>query len=261
MSVDSRLARAGLEACRYPLPAQEKVLHYPRMKTVLGLLLPLGTFTGVALAHHDLGFTISLSPATVGAYADSTSNTNGGTNIAASHTVHLPPGHLAAHADDRTSPISPPPLNGDVVGQARIYGDLWNDGCGNPVITVSAVTWVEPIGAGAPAGTVAELRLRATPLPGLTITKRAFIVKSNGDAFHGTAHYDLTMPDMPDEFACSGSSNWTEIATYGFARAAGVTTNRVVAKNPTVAGSYNVFVEYKDTAGALHQDAAVYTLK
>ncbi len=236
-------------------------MHPSQLKKVLGLLLPLGAFTGVALAHHDLGFTISVSPATVGAYADSTSYTNGGTAIAVSHTVHLPPGQLAAHADDRTSPIAPAPLNGDVVGEARIYGDLWNDGCGNPVVTVSQVTWVEPIGSGAPAGAVAELRMRATPIPGLTITKRAFIVKSRGDAFHGTEHYDLTVPDMPDEFACSGSSSWTEIATYGFARAGGVLTNRVVAKNPSVAGTYNVFVEYKDKAGALHQDAAVYTLR
>ena len=232
-----------------------------KMKMAVGLLLPLGTFTGVALAHHDLVFTFSVSPATAGAVSDTTGHTESGTYLAASSTVHLPAGHLLAHAADSTSPVSPPPVHGDVVGQVKSYGDLWNDGCGNYITSTSTITWVEPMGTGAPAGAVAELKIQGTPIPGLTITKRAFIVKSNGDAFHGTAHYDLTMPDMPDEFACSGSSNWTEIATYGFARAAGVTTNRVVAKNPTVAGSYNVFVEYKDTAGALHQDAAVYTLK
>ena len=115
--------------------------------------------------------------------------------------------------------------------------------------------------ARAPAGTVAEMKIQGTPLPGLTITKRAFVVKSSGDAFQSGAHYDLTIPDMPDEFACSGSSSKNDMTTFGFARAAGVTTSRVVARNPATAGTHNVYVQYKDTSGALHEDAAIYTLK
>jgi hypothetical protein len=232
-----------------------------RVKKAIGLLLPLCTFTGVALAHHDLGFTFSTSPATAGAAADTTSHIVYGTNTASNTTVYLPAGHLIAHADDATSPVSPSPLHGDVVGQIKIYGDLWNDGCGNYITSTATVTWVEPIGTGAPAGTVAELKIQASPLPGLTITKRGFVVKSNGDTYQSGSHYNITIPDMPDEFACSGSSSTYDLTTYGFARAGGVTTSRAVARNPATAGTYNVFIEYKDTAGALHQDATTYTVR
>ncbi|HYO55948.1 hypothetical protein [Archangium sp.] len=236
-------------------------MRFSRMKIAVGLLLPLGTFTGVALAHHDLLFTFSATPTTAGAVVSTTGHTESGTFIPASSIVHLPPGMLIAHADDLTSPVSPPPLNGDSVGQANNYGDLWSDGCGNYTTTIANATWVEPIGTGAPAGTVAELKLQATPFLGLTITKRAFIVKSNGDTFQSGAHYDISMPDMPDEFACSGSSAKADLTTYGFARAAGATTNRVVARNPATPGTYNVYMEYKDTSGALHQDAALFSVK
>jgi hypothetical protein len=150
---------------------------------------------------------------------------------------------------------------GDVVGQVKTYGDLWIDGCGNYITTTATISWVEPIGSGAPAGTVAELKLQASPFPGLNITKRAFIVKSNGDTFQSGSHYDISIPDMPDEFACSGSTSVSDLTTYGFARAGGATTTRVVARNPATAGTYNVFIEYKDTQGVLHQEAAIYTVK
>ena len=235
-------------------------MRFSRLQVAAGLVLPL-TLTGVALAHHDLLFTFSVSPATAGAVADSTGHTETGTSLATSSTVHLPPGHLAAHADDRTSPVSPPPLHGDVVGQVKSYGDLFHDGCGTYITSTSTITWVEPIGTGAPAGSVAELKIQGSPLPGLTITKRAFIVKSSGDTFQSGAHYDITIPDMPDEFACSGSSSKNDLLTYGFARAAGVTTSRVVGRNPATAGTYNVYMQYKDTKGALHEDAAIYTVR
>jgi hypothetical protein len=231
------------------------------MKKAVGLLLPLCAFTGVALAHHDLVFTFSVSPATAGSVSDTTGHTETGSYIAVSSTVHLPPGALIAHAADATSPVSPPPMHGDVVGQVKSYGDLWNDGCGNYVTTTSTVTWVEPIGTGAPAGTVAELKIQGTPLPGLTITKRAFIVKSSGDSYQSGEHYDISIPDMPDEFACSGSSSTSDMTTFGFAKAGGVTTNRVVGRNPATPGTYNVFIQYKDTKGVLHEDAAAYTVR
>ena len=236
-------------------------MRLSRMKMAVGLLLPLGTFTGVALAHHDLVFTFSVSPATAGSVADTTGHTESGTYLGVSSTVHLPPGALVAHAADSTSPVSPPPMHGDVVGQVKSYGDLWNDGCGNYITTTSTMTWVEPIGTGAPSGSVAELKIQGTPLPGLTITKRAFVVKSSGDTYQSGAHYDIVIPDMPDEFACSGSNSTSDMTTFGFAKAAGVTTNRVVGRNPATPGTYNVFIQYKDTAGALHEDAAAYTVR
>ncbi len=236
-------------------------MRLSRMKWAVGVVLPLCTFTGVALAHHDLVFTFSVSPATAGAVSDTTGHTETGTYLAASSTVHLPAGHLIAHAADSTSPVSPPPVAGDVVGQVKSYGDLFSDGCGNYITSTFTVTWVEPIGTGAPAGAVAELKISGTPLPGLTITKRAFVVKSSGDTFQAGAHYDITIPDMPDEFACSGSTSTNDLTTYGFARAAGATTTRVVARNPATPGTYNVYMQYKDTKGALHEDAAIYTVR
>jgi hypothetical protein len=231
------------------------------MKLAVGLLLPLSTFTGVALAHHDLVFTFSVSPATAGTVADTTGHTESGTYLPVSSTVHLPAGALVAHAADSTSPVSPPPMNGDVVGQVKSYGDLWNDGCGNYITSTSTMTWVEPIGSGAPAGTVAELKIQGTPIPGLTITKRAFIVKSSGDTFQSGTHYDITIPDMPDEFACSGTTSTSDMTTYGYAKAGGTTTSRVVGRNPSTPGTYNVFIQYKDTKNVLHEDASSYTVR
>jgi hypothetical protein len=234
-----------------------------RLKKVLpGVLLLAGSVSGgVAVAHHDLAFTFDVIPATVGAVASTQGYSSGGTYIAAKSTVHLPPGALVAHADDRTSPVSPPPINGDQVGDGKNYSDLWQDGCGNPTTSTFKMTWVEPIGSGAPAGSVAELKLSGTPLPGLTISKRAFVVKSNGDTYHSAPHYDIVVPDMPDEFACSGSSGWGETTTYGFAQAGGVTTNRVVARNPSTAGVYTAFIEYTDTTGAVHSDFDTVSIK
>jgi len=230
-------------------------------KLAVGVVLPLCAFTGVALAHHDLVFTFSVSPATAGAVADTTGHTETGTYLATSSTVHMPPGSLVAHADDRTSPVSPPPLHGDVVGQVKSYGDLFHDGCGTYITSTSTITWVEPIGSGAPAGTVAELKIQGSPLPGLTITKRAFIVKSSGDTFQSGAHYDITIPDMPDEFACSGSSSKSDLTTFGYARSGSTTTSRVVGRNPSTPGTYNVYMQYKDTKNALHEDAAIFTVR
>jgi hypothetical protein len=232
-----------------------------RKKLLPALVLLSAVTAGVAVAHHDLAFTFTVSPATAGAVADTKAHVEAGTSLPASSVTHLPPGVLMAHADDRTSPVSPPPVHGDVVGGGQSYGDLFNDGCGNYVISNSTITWVEPIGSGAPAGTVAELKMQGTPLPGLTITKRAFIVKSSGDTFFSGAHYDLRIPDMPDEFACSGSSSWTDLTTYGYARSGGSTTTRVVGRNPSTPGTYNVFHEYTDTKRVVHQDAHSFTVR
>jgi hypothetical protein len=40
-----------------------------------------------------------------------------------------------------------------------------------------------------------------------------------------------------------------------------VTTSRVVARLPATAGTYNVYMQYKDTKNALHEDAALYTVR
>ncbi|HYO60107.1 hypothetical protein [Archangium sp.] len=40
-----------------------------------------------------------------------------------------------------------------------------------------------------------------------------------------------------------------------------MTTSRVVARNPATPGTHNVYIQYKDTSGALHQDAALYTVR
>ncbi len=225
-----------------------------KKKVIPGVLLLAGSLSGVALAHHELAFDVTITPTTVGAVSSTKSYSDSGTYIPTKSKLHLPPSALVAHADDRTSPVSPPPINGDQVGEGKSYGDLFQDGCGNPTISTLRMTWVEPIGAGAPAGTVAEVKLSSTPLPGLTISKRGFIVKTNGDTQQSSPHYDIVIPDMPDEFACSGSSAWSETTTYGYAKAGGASTTRVVARNPSTPGIYTTFIEYTDTMRGVHTD-------
>lgn len=232
-----------------------------RTKLAVGLVLSAATFTGVALASHDLGLVTTVSPTTINSPVGTKVHIESGTAIPKSGAVHFQAGVKLAHANDLTSPVSPPPVNGDSVGSLQLYGDLISDGCGNPATYPVAVTWVEPIGSGAPAGTVAELKLTSTPIPFLTITKRAFIVQSSGDAWVAGSHYNLVLPDFPDEYACGGSTSKYDMETFAFAKAGGVATSRIVAKNPSTAGTYNIFFEYLDINNAQHQDVATVTIK
>jgi hypothetical protein len=73
-------------------------------------------------------------------------------------------------------------------------------------------------------------------------------------------HHDVTIPDMPDAFACAGSPSVRDMTTYGYTRS-GTTTSRIMGRNPATPGTYNVYIEYKDTHRVVHQDAPLFTVK
>lgn len=230
-----------------------------RLGGIAALVCSLLLVTASASATHDMQLSVSVSPTTAGAVSDVTTSSNSGTTLATSSVTHLPPGALVAHANDATSPVSPPPQNGDVVGTIDSYSDSWIDGCGNPKHTIATVTWIEPIQSGAPAGTVAQLRGSATILF-TQISKNAFVVyKGSGDSYHAGAHYDIVTPDEPDEYACSGSSASSVGTSYGYARSGGSVTSRIVGKNPSTVGTHTVWREITDGGGTTHTDSATFS--
>jgi hypothetical protein len=208
-----------------------------------------------------LSFTATPNPTTHSAVADLTTFVDYGTNVPKTNaTLHLATGALLAHAVDSTSPVSPPPVNGDVVGSVTAHSDPWTDGCGSTGTQNYTLTWVDPVGTGAPTGAVAELQARGSFL-GITVTKRVFFVwKSSGDSFNASAHYDVVTPDMPDEITCASSASDQTTTAYGYARSGGVTTTRVVGKNPSATGTAWSYFDYNDTAGVNHSDSDSFSV-
>lgn len=223
--------------------------------TGLAVVIVLALSATVAFATHDLGLTYSVSSTTASAVVTTTASANAGTSIPKNLNIHLDPGAQVAYADDAVSPVTPPPINGDRVGQVELTGDVSLDGCGNPTTNKLNATWVDPIGSGAPAGSVAELKMSY-----FTVTKRGFIVKSSGDSFQAAAHHDLVVPDM-DVGACSGSTSSVKIVAFGNAKSSsGGKTRRVVQRNPKTAGTKTVFTNFTDTSNVEHSGSATYTV-
>lgn len=158
--------------------------------------LALSTPSGGA-THGPLAFTYTVSPTTAGSVSDVSWWVSSPVPFA-STVVHAAPGERWAHADDQTSPVSPPPAHGDVVGTVNHTSDLLVNGCGAGDTQAYTLSWVEPIGSGTPSGTVAELRVSGSFL-GLTLSRQMFVV------LHGD-HYDVVAPDWPDELTCSSSA-------------------------------------------------------
>lgn len=221
----------------------------------LALLAPNAT------AHHDLGFTATPSPTTASAVADLTTYVSFGSHIPKSSVTHFATGALLAHADDSTSPFgTSSPQHGDETGSISASSDLWTNGCNGDENQTYALTWVEPIGSGAPTGTVAEMKATGSFF-GINITKRAFVVyKSSGDSANGSAHYDIVVPDMPDEITCSSSTPEQTTYGYGYAKSGGVTTSRIVGKNPSTTGTAWSYYDFTDTANATHSDSDSFTV-
>lgn len=219
---------------------------------VLALLAPQ------ASAHHDLGFTATPNPTTAGAVADLTTYVSFGNHIPVSGTVHLATGAVLAHADDSTSPVSPSPQHGDVVGTIAASSDLWTNGCNGDENQTYTLTWVEPIGVSPPAGAVAEMKASGSFF-GLTINKRVFVVKqTSGDSYNSSTHYDIVSVDYPDEITCSTSTPEMTVTGYGYARSGGVPTTRIVGKNPTTTGTKTSHYHFTDTASATHSDSDTF---
>ncbi|HEX8003860.1 MAG TPA: hypothetical protein VF519_14330 [Mycobacteriales bacterium] len=213
-----------------------------------------------AIAHHDLGFTATPSPTTASAVADLATYVSFGNYIPKSSVTHFAPGALLAHAEDATSPVSPPPVNGDVVGSISASSDLWTNGCNGDEPQSYTLTWVEPIGTGAPAGAVARMDATGSFF-GLNITKKAYVVwKGSGDSANASAHYDIVVPDMPDEITCSTSTPEQTTTGYGYARSGGSVTSRIVGKNPSTTGTKWSYYDFVDTANATHSDSDSFSV-
>ena len=211
-------------------------------------------------AHHDLGFTATPNPTTASAVADLATYVSFGSHIPKSSVTHFATGALLAHANDSTSPVTPAPQHGDVVGSISASSDLWTNGCNGDENQSYTLTWVEPIGSGAPSGAVARMDATGSFF-GLNITKKAYVVwKSSGDSHNASAHYDIVVPDMPDEITCSTSTPEQTTTGYGYARSGGVVTSRIVGKNPSTTGTAWSYYEFTDTANATHSDSDSFTV-
>lgn len=220
----------------------------------------LALTTPHAVASHDLGFTATPSPTTASAVANLTTYVSFGSYIPKSSVTHFATGALLAHADDSTSPVSPPPNNGDQVGTISASSDLWTNGCSGDEAQSYTLTWVEPIGTGAPSGAVGRMDATGSFF-GLNITKKAYIVhKPSGDSFNGSAHYDIVVPDMPDEITCSTSTPEQTTSGWGYTKSGGVTTSRILGKNPSSTGTAWSYYEFTDTSNAVHSDSDSFTV-
>lgn len=213
-----------------------------------------------ASASHDLGFTATPNPTTAGAVADLATYVSYGSYIPKSSVTHLATGALLAHADDSTSPVSPSPQHGDHVGNIAASSDLWINGCNGDENQSYTLTWVEPIGTGAPTGAVARIDATGSFF-GLNVTKKAyFVYKSGGDSFNSNAHYDIVAPDLPDELTCSSSTPEQTTTGFGYAKSGGVTTSRIVGKNPSSTGTAWSYFEFTDTSNAVHSDSDSFSV-
>lgn len=232
---------------------------------LLGALAVLAATAAAAYATHAVVFSYAVNPTKAGAVTSSTASmtvADAGSAAATEARFHLAPGTLVAHANDATSPVSPPPINGDIVGNATIVADPTLDGCGNPLTIRGNATWIEPVATTAPSGSVAQVRIRVSLLF-TSITINAFITKSTGDALQAAPHYDLVATGLNSGLpaACAGSSAKFTVVTNGNAlTSSGRKTTRITQKNPSTAGTKTVFVNYSDTAGASHTGSATYTV-
>jgi len=229
----------------------------------LGLVLAAA---GAASGVEDIPFTYTVSPSTAGAVASSTakaSTTYDGTiGTASSATFHLAPGTKIAYADDATSPVSPPPVNGDQVGSVAVSADPTLDGCGNPINVTATATWVDPISASAPAGAVAQFHVHGSYLF-YTFDSDGFVVPSAGDDLQPLPHYDL-LPGSLDSGSttlCTGSQVGLTVTTYGYAKSStGGKTRRITQVNPSETGTKTVYVDAVDGSGVRHTGSASYEI-
>lgn len=218
----------------------------------------------VAVATHPVvvpKFAFSVNPTTAGSVTDTAAELaiSDAGDPPANLRLHLDPGHLIAYADDFASPVQPPPGNGDTVGALKLSIDPAGDGCGNPIAVSGDLVWVEPIGAGAPAGTVAEVKFTSTGV--FAPFTRAFVVKSAGDAQQRARHHDLVVPRFGVPALCHVSRIELAQVTFGYARTLYPTFAPVIVqRNPGTAGQKVVYLDYRTRSGASRVFKAPYTV-
>lgn len=225
-----------------------------RGKLVLALFGVAMMVASAATANHAT-FSFTLSDTSAGANSDGTSAVDYGTDHPTTGTTHLDEGFLVAHANDSQSPLSPPPQNGDIVGQGESTGNWKLLFCGRSTLTFDA-KWVEPIGTGAPSGAVARIDL----VTSLGFTVNSYVVEvtaSSGDDYTGAPHYDLVVPDFGDR-ACAGSDVDATVTTYG--TVPGSSPTRYVSQNPSSTGTYTIWSVYIDESGGKHEASDTVTI-
>lgn len=218
--------------------------HILRWKGLLAFLGAFTLLTQAAGAHHAT-FDFTLSNYSTNAYANSTSTTTFGSYRAASMEIELPDGWRVAQQTG-TTPISPIPNDGDVIGTGSATA-RWAPFCTSSTMTLTP-RWESTISASAPANTVAQVNVSST----LFITE-AFIVRN------GTNDYDIVVPDMPDTFVCSSTTNGSMTLTI-HGTVSGSNPTRYVAQNPATAGTYTANMSYVDTAGTTHTGSDSVTI-
>ncbi len=214
-----------------------------RTKLLVALAAVMGLVASSASAGH-LNLSFDLVDNLAGANSDIAWHVDFGTKHPDSLTLHVPPGFKVAHSDDNTSPLSPPPVDGEEVADAEITTEWKALFCGSSTVDLDG-DWVDPMDAGAPADAVAQIELT-----GLANTIDVWVLyKSNGDSQFADAHYDLYFPDFGDP-ACDGSDFTFWFTLYG------TTANgNVVAQNPCSDGSYTSYAVYTDVSGGSHSDS------
>jgi len=198
--------------------------------------------------------TVSCTPSSAGANATCQGFQDFGQAAPSSATTHFPPGWQFAQSVG-TSPLTPAPNNGDVVGSVDLYADVLLDGCGNPTHQTYPLTWTSPPDANSPEGTVAEVVGRATLLVTTTTTVHGYFVHSDGDSAQSSPHDDLVIT-YPVTFLCENEpvqSTWTIDGVV-----AG--TSRVVERLPTTSGTYTVVDTWSDGGNGGHVDSATTTV-
>lgn len=220
-----------------------------RTKLLVALAAVMALLATSASAGHSLNFSVELDNNSPGANSDVEASTDYGDKHPASGTTHLPPEFDVAHADDNTSPLSPPPVDSEEVADADVTARWKALFCGSSTQDLDG-NWVDPMDSGAPADAVAQIEMS-----GLGSTIDVWVLhKSNGDDQYASAHYDLYVDDFGDH-ACDGSDVSSVVTTFG------TTANgNLVSENPCSDGTYTVYTEYTDQSGGSHSDSDTVTV-
>lgn len=208
--------------------------HIYRWKGLLAFLGAFMLLTDTAGANH-VTFDFTLSNYSTSAYANSTSTITFGSVEAASMTIELPDGWDVAQ-ETGTSPITPTPQDEENIGSGTATA-RWEPFCGSSSNLSLTVTWEDNM-TGAPAGAVAHYTVTAGGL----FSTEAWLIR------HGAGNYDISVPNMPDEWVCSSTTNGAMTLTVK-----GQTTDGdKVSRNPSTTGVKQATVKYTDLTGTLH---------
>jgi len=236
-----------------------------------------------AFADHlvpGTSWTFTADPATPNTPTKTTSFLDAGVDLPFTLTYHNA-GIVFPHADSVSgvpaSPVTPKPLNGDVVYQVISTGDFTTDGCGagdttGPDTAALYGLWDEPFKQAKVTNEVAELSI---PVPTAGITLYSQIKLMPADTFQSAQHYDIASTIPIALVACTGST--LTVTNTAYDHTVTVTdpgnptavppvpptfsapTNRIFAETGA-AGNYSECVNYLDTNGVAHSACVPWTI-